>query len=292
MNDIAIIGYFGWYGSICEWVADAFENLVYEVTRYDRKLLPNIGTDHQLYVFVDCSEDYSSNIPNLKGYKVFWSMDSGMPGGVERSTNIGRKCDLVFSSNQEQGVDLLKKFGIDSYLLPVTYSTNLIMDTFKFKKCKDVAMVGNPNSPQRIELWNLLKSNYTGFVGRAEIRDEYVKAFGEAKIVINQPTEPFDNILNNRFFEGMACGALVLQKMLRTTLIEDLGFEHGKDFIYWNDFPELIKLIDYYRYHKNNLERLAITQNGFRKVTNLSMTNQVKKMLKTINDRTKVTGLR
>lgn len=272
---IAIIGYFGWYGSMAELVADSFQKNGYEVIRYDRKQLPNIGK-HLLYLFVDCSEDYSLSIPLLEGTKVFWSLDAQMPGGIERSVNIARKCDFVFSSNKEQGVNLLEKFGIKSFLLPITYGDCLIDVDTKERKTLDVVMIGNPNSQLRLLLWEKIRAKYKSFCGRAETKEEFINALSRAKIVVNQPTEPFDNILNNRFFEGMASNALVLQKRLSTTLIEDLGFKEGKHFIYWNNFDDLFSKIDYYL--KNEGLRLKIAKEGNSFVRQYSISKQCKKM--------------
>jgi hypothetical protein len=281
MNEIAIIGYFGWYGSMAEWISDGFDKLGFKVIKYDRKLLPIIGSQHQLYLFVDCSEDYSSQIPKLDGLKVFWSMDSQMPGGIERSTNIARKCDIVFCSNKEHGVNLLKKFGINSHLLPVTYNDYLIKNS-DIRKDLDIVMIGHNNSSQRIKLFNLIKQYYpNSFVGRAEEKNEYMNSMCRAKIIINQPTEPFDNILNNRFFEAMASGALLLQKKLKTTLIDDLGFVEEEHFIYWNNFNELFMLVEYYL--RDEKSRLEITKKAYRDVQEYSMSNQCRKMIDIIN---------
>lgn len=282
---IAIIGFYGFYGSMAEWVANAFEKNENKVLRIDRKNI-YIPKEYKIALFVDCSEDYSEGISIQDNvYKVFWSMDAQMPGGIERSVNIGRKCNLVFSSNNEHGVLLLRKFGVDSILLPVTYSDSLLMLNYIPKKHKDVVMIGNPNSPERVELWKELDVRYDSFTGRCEDVQRYVTMTEDAKIIVNQPTEPFDNILNNRFFEGMAVGALILQKRLRTTLIEDLGFIEDVDFVYWQTFDELFKLTDYYLAHE--LKRYEIAFNGYTKVQKYKMSHQCKLMQSIINERTK-----
>ncbi len=287
---VAIVGYFGFYGSMAEWVADAWEANGHKVSRIDRKKI-YIPEGTKVVIFVDCSEDYSDSMPS-KGeiesradrpmniytnpLRVFWSLDAQMPGGIERSTNIARKCDLTFSSNYEQGVLLLRKFGIESELLPITYSESLLSYQEMPERNLDVVMIGNPNSTQRIQLWEQLKNRYKAYAGRAETQKIYTNSMKRAKIVVNQPTEPWDNILNNRLFEGMAVGALVLQKRLSTTLIEDLGFIEGRHFIYWSTFEDLFPKIDYYL--KNYQERVSIGGQGLDFVKKYSMQNQCKKM--------------
>ena len=256
---VAVIGQFDWYGCMGSWVADAWEGNGHEVDRIDRKedlMAREFWHDEKvdmfdLIIYVDCSEDYSENILDTKTPKVFWSLDAHMPGGAERSVNIATKCDLVFSSNYEAGVKVLEKFGIESYLLPVTFNNKLVKNIGKRRNI-DIAMIGHPNSAERIKLWKLLHDNYNAFTGKANTRQEYIEIMNSAKIIINQPTEPWDTILNNRFFEALSYGKVLLQKRLKTKLIEKLGFREGVDFEYWNNFDELKVKIDIHLKDKRN----------------------------------------
>jgi hypothetical protein len=259
---VAIFGSFDNYGHMGNWVADAWEDNGHEVTRVDRS---NTLPDNQdLIVFTDCSEDYSSKITDTKAIKVFWAMDTHMPTGTERSVNIARKCDIVFSTNYEHGVKMLANFGIKSNLLPITYSNRLVSMEPQDEDVLDVCMIGHANSAQRLDLWSILKE-YNSFVGPASTEQTYVDAMSNCKIVINQPTEPWDIILNNRFFEALAFGKILLQKRLKTDLIEKMGFKNGRDFIYWESLEEIPSLIDRALDHEfdgiglnNNVERYSI----------------------------------
>jgi hypothetical protein len=168
-----------------------------------------------------------------------------MPGGADRSVNIARKCDLVFASNYEHGVKILEKFGIKAYLMPLTYSLDLLTQSTpdRFHGPIDFVMIGNDNSSQRRELWSLM-DKYTSWHGRAETPTEYAEKMRSTQVVINQPTEPWDMILNNRFFEALGFEKVLFQKRLKTDLIEKLGFKDGKDFYYWSDLEELEVLMD------------------------------------------------
>jgi spore maturation protein CgeB len=104
-----------------------------------------------------------------------------------------------------------------------------------------------------------------------------------SRIVVNQPTEPWDIILNNRFFEGMGCNALLLQKKLKTNLIEKLGFKEGEDFLYWNTLDELPTMIEtvlsnYGRY-------TDIIESGNKKVKAYEMKLQMQKIVGLILDK-------
>jgi hypothetical protein len=268
-----VVGYLGQYGSMGQWVVDILRNLGHEVEAVDRNSY--IPVQKAVYFFVDCSEDYSQFMPEISYPKIFWSMDAHMPGGLERAKNIANKCDLVISSNYEYGVKLLETVGIQSYLVPITYRYDYFIEQ-PIKKKYDVVMIGNPNSGERVRLWDMLKE-YNSFIGATNDFGVYCNAMVNAKIVINQPTEPWDNILNNRFFEALGCGAVLLQKKLQTSLIEKLGFEEGKDFLYWNTLDELPTMIDTVLANYKEYEPLAMSGND--KVQKYEMENQLEKIV-------------
>ena len=278
---LAIVGYFGWYGSMAEWVANAWEVNGHEVYKIDRKNI-DVPLDAKFVLFVDCSEDYSKEIPiTITQPKVFWSFDAQMPGGVERSVNISKRSDLVFSMNFEYGVTKLDKFGIDNIWMPATYDSTLVSSNplqkgRPVKESFDVCMIGHPNSQERIELWKMLNANYVCKTGKVESKDEYTNSMINCQIVVNQPTEPWDVITGIRFFEATGFNKLCLQKVIKTKELEKLGFENGRDFIYWNNFEDLKEKIDYYLVHHD--ERVEIAFNGFKKVQKMSMAAQAAKM--------------
>jgi hypothetical protein len=136
-------------------------------------------------------------------------------------------------------------------------------------------MIGHPNSPERVLLWNMMKS-YKSFCGPTDSVVTYADAMSRAKIVINQPTEPWDNILNNRFFEALAFKSVLLQKRLKTTLIEDLGFGKG-DFLYWDSLDQLIPMIDAILHNYKAFDKMRRKSNE--KVQKYSMEQQLIKIL-------------
>jgi len=285
---IAVFGYTGWYGSMAEWIADGFEANGHTVDRIDRKEIVLSPESYDFILFADCSEDYSDRIPKCPDcLKVFWSMDAHMPEGAERSTNIARKCDLVFSSNYEHGVKILEKFGIESFLMPITWN-DTILDHSKYRDLRDVdvAMIGNPNSGKRRELWNLLHDNFKCISGRIETSKDYRSAMLNSKFVVNQPTEPWDNILNNRFFEAFGSKSLLFQKELKTDLIEKLGFKDGIHFLYWKDFDDLMdKIPKYFIDGRLTDQARAMINFSNKKVQRYSMSAQCAKMEAIILDK-------
>lgn len=281
--EIIVVGYLGSYGSMGQWIYDILKQLGYKVTGVDR--YGEIPVRKALYFFVDSSEDYSYNIPDIPYPKIFWSMDAHMPGGDIRVKSIVSKCNLVFSSNKEHGVELLKKLGIESTFIPLSYRKDYFRVNKPLKERRyDVVMIGNPNSQQRVDLWNILK-RFNSFCGTVATLSEYSSIMENAKIVINQPTEPWDTILNNRFYEALGCGSLLLQKRLKTKLIEELGFKNGADFIYWNDLSQIEGMVE------TALEEIDVYQtianNGNLKVQKYEMLNQLQSIINVSLDRFK-----
>lgn len=268
---IIVQGYLGKYSSMGEWVKQGLESLGHEVVPIDRTEIVQ-KTDADLYFVVDCSEDFSMCInEHLKIPKICWIMDTHMPGGLERSLNMAKKCDFVISTNREHGQDVLLQNGIKSFLFPITYNDLYVEER---EKDLDVVMIGHPNSRERVELWNIL-GKYNSFCGVAETKAEFVDYMSRAKIVINQPTEPWDIILNNRFFEAMAYKSVLLQKRLKTTLIEDLGF--GGDFLYWSNLDEIVPMIDSVLKNYNSFEGMRNKANL--KVKEFSLTKILSQIL-------------
>ena len=276
MNFI-VVGYMGQYGSMGQWVADILRQNGHEVEQVDRKA--EIPVKKAIYFFVDCSEDYSSNIPDIPYPKIFWSLDIHMPGGLERATNIASKCDLVLSSNYEHGKLLFDSVGVQSYLIPITYREDYFKNT---PKNLDIAMIGNANSQERVQLWNML-TKYNSYGGSTSSLKDYTQIMSSAKIIVNQPTEPWDIIVNNRFFEGLGANSLLLQKRLKTDLIEKMGFVAGQDFLYWNSLDELPSVIE--AILENYDSYRDIIKSGNKKVKAYEMKVQMRKIQSLILDK-------
>lgn len=266
---------------MAEWVADAFEDNGHLVVKHDRNAVPqpqDLSADIDLVFVVDCSEDFSGRLLRYSQPMVFWSYDAHMPGGIERSTNIARKCDLTFSMNYEHGKLLLDKFGVENYWMPSTYSNRLLTAPSEPPEQSkyDVVMIGHVNSPQREELFNILMNRYNCLTGKVENQTHYTWAMANAKIIVNQPTEPWDIITGIRFFEALGFGGLCLQKVIQTQELEKLGFRNGEHFAYWSNFDDLIQKIDLYLADETERKRIALQ--GHNKVHHMSMRHQVAKI--------------
>lgn len=278
------------YGSISVWVYNSWKRLGHDVKMYDRQDMAGLPKKCDLYFFCDVSEDYSKTMPeDLDGIKVFYAMDSAMGGGLERTVNIARKVDYVFCTNAETfGPKYLKeKFGIEAMWVPYGYDKDLMDEVFEAEITRteslDVFMCGNPNSPERVELWKLLDENFEAVTGTINSREEYVQAKGKCKIVVNQPTAGYNNIINLRVWNATACGKLLLCKRTSIREMDLLGFKDGVNVVYWDEFDDLIEKIKYYLEHEN--ERINIANEGRKIGVRYLMDNGVRTMEQIIYSR-------
>lgn len=249
------------YGSVSVWCANGWRENGHEVEMFDRSEMDRLPKKCDLYFFVDVSEDYSKSMPDdLDGVKIFWAMDTAMPGGLERTVNISKKMDYVFTTNYETyGPKALEKFGIEAMWVPYGYDRKLRQEVMHDSRMldTDVFMCGNPNSPERVELWKLLNERYSAITGTIDNKTDYVQSKGRSKIVINQPTAGHNTIINLRVWNATACGKLLLCKRTVIKEMELLGFKDGVNVVYWDEFKDLFEKIDYYLEHDDERRKIA-----------------------------------
>lgn len=100
--------------------------------------------------------------------------------------------------------------------------------------------------------------NRTGIYG-----EEHSRFLCSGKIVLQHSR---DKEITRRLFEGMACGRMVLTDRLpQKTQASDL-FTEGKDIVYYDDFDDCVKKIEYYTAEQHAAEREAIAERGYTNV--------------------------
>jgi hypothetical protein len=214
-----------------------FEDLGDRVDVYHWKEQDKIPLEYDFYFSVDSSEEYG--IQERLRPLIVYNGDTHMPGGLQRDMTRCRNADLIFNGNYENGVELMRLMGFKSIWLPLGYDRRFDFKDEDLKdKPLDVAMIGHANSGERVALWEMLKKNYNCEVGDLDPAEIYKKS----KIVVNQPTEPWNNIYNNRLIEGMISGCVVLQKNLTITSYKRVIDTNLITF--WNDFSDLKWEID------------------------------------------------
>lgn len=185
--------------------------------------------------------------------------------------------DYLFFVDQYIVDKLKEEFLLNTYLLPQccnpTYHKieNLIDTEIDTYTC-DIANVGNLY-PSRIALYKHLtkydfkmwgsKPSYwltipeikKMITGVAVFQKEKAKAFGAAKIVLNNLHPAVINGINKRAFEIAGCGGF--QIISHSTVVENL-FEVGKEIVTYKNYEDLTTKLDYYLDSNNESERKSI----------------------------------
>ena len=101
-------------------------------------------------------------------------------------------------------------------------------------------------------------TNCTGIYG-----EEHSRFLCSGKIVLQHSR---DKEITRRLFEAMACGRMVLTDRLPPETHVDALFTEGKDIVYYDDFDDCVKKIEYYTAEQHAAEREAIAANGYANV--------------------------
>ncbi|MCS7207301.1 MAG: glycosyltransferase [Dehalococcoidia bacterium] len=158
---------------------------------------------------------------------------------------------------------------------PWTCNTEIVRD-LHVSRDLDVAMIGKMYMASRRRLIKILSRQYRVNEMRYYPYEEIAQVYSRAKIVFNIPV---GNDLNPRFFEAMACGALLLTK--RAANGQEVLFQEGVHYVGFDTERELLEKIDYYLSHDEERERIA--RAGYEEVhKNHTLVHRVQALLETV----------
>ncbi|TXB63705.1 glycosyltransferase [Vicingus serpentipes] len=176
---------------------------------------------------------------------------------------------------------LKEEFLLNTHFLPQCYNPAyhkiepLTKNDQEFYGC-EITNVGNLY-PSRIALYkHLTKYNFKMWgakpafwltvpeikkiiTGTVVFQKEKAKAFGAAKIVLNNLHPAVINGINKRAFEIAGCGGF--QIITHSDAVSQL-FTVGKEIVTYSNYSDLIKKLDYYLDPKNEGERKQIAEAG------------------------------
>jgi len=167
--------------------------------------------------------------------------------------------------------------------LPYSVDTNLYNDPGTARDV-DASIIWNRGSgyPKRTSIKNMCTSLATNkvFVGKV-FHHEYVRRLQQSRIVVNSINS--FGVLNQRFTEAMACGALLMSDIPKELGAQ--GFVPGKHLVTYDKVSELRRLIEYYLRHQKELATIAKAGRDFvhghhsNKVRVAQMLDKIKEMV-------------
>jgi spore maturation protein CgeB len=162
--------------------------------------------------------------------------------------------DLVFVA-QKDYVERYSKAGCKRVIwLPLACDPE-IHKSHSIPQIYDVAFVGAiPEGSRRESLITKVQSRFRTFVGRRYLHD-MAETLSQSRIALNISRK---QDLNQRVFEAMSCGPLLLTDKIGNGL--DELFVDGKHLVTYDNEAELLSKIEYYLAHEE--ERLSIAKIG------------------------------
>ena len=116
----------------------------------------------------------------------------------------------------------------------------------------DVAFIGDvPKGSRRESLIEEIQNRCRIYVGRRYLHD-MAQTFSQSRIALNASRR---GDLNQRVFESMSCGSLLLTDRIGNGMNE--LFTDGKHLVTYGDVPELLSKIQYYLLHEEERQIIA-----------------------------------
>lgn len=115
----------------------------------------------------------------------------------------------------------------------------------------DIGFIGNDTYPHRHRLLEILDKNFKLLWTTTEPREPYGRAYNKCKMIFNCS---MDNDINMRFFEGIACGRLLISDYLPE---QDEFASDGIHYASYKNTEELIERVKFYLKNDDQREKIA-----------------------------------
>jgi spore maturation protein CgeB len=208
--------------------------------------IPSSGFD--LYLHIDDGFHYT--LPDVLRPSAWWVVDTHLT--YDRDLEIAGTFEFVFAA-QRDGADRLRADGIwPVWWLPLACNPKT-HGRIEAAKDLDVTFVGNPGSPERQRLLDLIRSHFpNSFTGNA-YGEDMARLYSRAKVVFNCGIR---NDVNMRVFEALASGSLLVTNDLSANGQAAL-FQDGRHLVTYRTDEELLDRIAYYLAHEEEREAIA-----------------------------------
>lgn len=220
-------------------------------------------------IWVDWGEDGLTNLihyPMQDAPKpnIYWCSDTHIEpsphcpnGSYPYRLEMAKKFDVVFCA-QKEGVERMKKDGVDALWLPHAVEPLAYPKQNNISKKYDVCFVGHINSGNRIDALDRLFKEFPNFFYGQRLFNEAAEKYAQSKICFNIS---MTSDLNMRCMEVMGAGGFLLTNWIPT--IEEF-FEDGKHLVLYRSLDEMVDKAKYYLAHDSEREKIA--QAGYEEV--------------------------
>lgn len=184
---------------------------------------------------------------------IYWTSDIHIKSSLSHLKRQVRSYSFV-TTCLPQGGEKLSPYANKVYYVSCGCDLK-IHQKLDLPKKYDIGYVGTDGGIPRKFILQELKERYPeSFIGTAPYT-KMSEIYSQSKIGFNYPIRLEG--MTMRSFEIPACGTIQFMPKLPKGWIEDLGFFHQRNIIIYENFKELIQLIDYYLVHDEERERIA-----------------------------------
>lgn len=196
--------------------------------------------------------------PQLTAY---YAVDSHLHFSWQR--NYARLFDVLFVAQKDYVRPFMDWGARNVHWLPLACTASRDRN-LRHPRDIDVCFVGKLDPkihPERAAFFEKLRSRLNGRANLVVTSGDYVELYNRARVILN---ESVNRDLNQRVFEAMACGGMLITEEMSNGLT-DL-FEPGRDLVTYGhgDVDRAADLIRYYLEH--DAERESVAESGHRKV--------------------------
>lgn len=204
-----------------------------------------------LFIWPDHGEDalgmtdYVCPKPNA-----YWVSDSHL--GMEYRLEKAKEFDYVFVCIPEHIDKFKEAVGHDRvYHLPHAGEPTCYKYSPTIKKY-DVCFIGHLPTDERVDLLDRLFKEFPDFYFGQRFFEEASDIYNKSKLVFNHCISKEANM---RVFEGTLSGSAVVCSYSKN--VEDLGYSHGKNIIFYHDADDMVEKVRYYLEHEDEREAIA-----------------------------------
>jgi len=252
MNKIALIFSKVREDTVGRYIERVFEELEFSFDHYCSSQMKAIPKGHVLYFRVaDGYED--RKLPLYLKPSVYWTSDVHLEGPYHHLKHQVKNYNIIFSC-LPLGIEKLRNYSNKNIYVPFGCDPK-IHKKLNLPKRYDIGFVGTDGGiPRKFILQELRERYPNSFMGLAP-STQMAEIYSQSKVGFNYPIRLEG--MTMRSFEIPACGTLQFMPRLPKQWIEQTGFHHKKNIIIYENFSDLVHLIDYYLAHDEEREKIA-----------------------------------